>query len=113
MIIPAVLMLVLCLGEFGKAAYYKLALHSAVRDGAHLAALHAPVDEVESVVQRAAGSVPIQSVAITQENDEEITVRVLALLQLKVLSKLGLPEALSHFHIEAESHVPVVGNKHG
>lgn len=112
MIVPAVLLLIMCLGEFGKAAWYKLALQSAVRDGAHLAALQAQPGEMEDVVRRAAGSVPVQSVQITQAADNEIVVTVDSILELKVLHNLGLSDALSHLRIQAESRVPLLRAKH-
>lgn len=119
MLIPALLILLLCMGEFGRAAYYKVTLQSAVRDGARLAALDASRPDVEDAVRKAAGNVPVDQVVITKTKSGrtslafpnpsvDVTVKIQTTFRLKALAKLGLPENLRQLSLTAESRVPVV-----
>lgn len=117
LMLPLVLLLLLCLADFGKAAYYKIVLQSAVRDGARIAALDAPQADVEQTIRRSAGNVSVDEIEIVQVAVPErgewakhtgVQVKISSCLRLQGLLKMALPERRGELRLEAKTQVPLV-----
>lgn len=135
MILPAILVLVLCLGEFGRVAHAKILLQAAVREGARTAAVQAPKAEVRRVMERSLGNLALAELEITRETTiqrgpsgnsvkpvrqqqfmplaqpvylEDMAIRAVCLVPLTGLMKLGLPAQFGQARIEVVTRVPVL-----
>lgn len=123
MLLPAVLMSVLLFGEVSRVMFYKIAIQSAVREGARIAALHGSQSEVEAVIRRSVGKLTLEQIEISrtanrgfngdQQSVEgihtgDVAVKVVAVVPLETFSSLGLPHQISRVRLEERTVVPVL-----
>lgn len=124
MLLPIVLMLVLMFGEVSRVMFYKIALQSAVREGARVAALGGSLSEVEAVIRRSVGNLTIERIEISRTanggfnadqqaavdgiHTDDLMIKVVAVIPLEIFSRLGMPQPISRFRLEEQTVVPVL-----
>lgn len=123
MLLPVAVIVLLLVGDMARVVFYKIALQSAVREGARLASLHASRAEVEEVIRNTIGNVALEQLEInrvrgargTEEGatsevsrPDDLQVKAAAVVPLKMFSRLGLPPSLQQFRLEEQVRVPAM-----
>jgi Flp pilus assembly protein TadG len=123
MLLPVAVIVLLLVGDMARVVFYKIALQSAVREGARIASLHASRSEVEEVIRNTIGNITLEQLEIIrirgERNPEQsqsaetprldaTEVKAVAVVSLKMFNRLGLPQSLQQFRLEEHMRVPTM-----